>query len=77
MLIWERSLPICLSGCWKNTGELEELRPVEYAYFEENYGRLLENAAWFWSRNYPGIWVKIRVETGVREYYCLSTEGVR
>lgn len=57
--------------------ELEKLRPVEYAYFEENYGRLLENApAWFWSGEYPAIWVKY-VFKPVYEYYQEHpTEGV-
>lgn len=57
--------------------ELEEVRPVEYAYFEENYGRLLENApAWFWSNQYPTIWVKFVLKPVYEYYQEHPTEGV-
>lgn len=57
--------------------ELEEIRPVEYLFFEEEYGRLLENAPdWFWSGTYKTIWVKYVLKP-VWEYYQENpTEGV-
>lgn len=57
--------------------ELEDIRPVEYAYFEENYGRILENApAWFWSNQYPTLWVKYVLKPVYEYYQDNPTEGV-